>query len=132
MFFYGGGPICWVSKRQDSVALSTLEAEYNALSLACQEAVWLRRLLKDLDELQPEATTIYEDNQGCLSFVKAERVSGRVKHIETKGHYIRELCERKVVTLQYCPSTEMIADALTKPLGPTMMTRFVDQVGLSN
>lgn len=131
VFFYGGGPICWVSKRQDSVALSTLEAEYNALSLACQETVWLRRLLKDLDEPQLETTTIFEDNQGCLSFVKAERSSGRVKHIDTKSHYIRELCERKIVALQYCPSAEMIADALTKPLGPTMLTTFVDRLGLS-
>lgn len=48
-----------------------------------------------------------------------------------KSHHIHELCERKVVTLQYCPSTEMIADALTDPLRSTVMTRFVDQVELT-
>lgn len=113
------------------MALSSLEAEYNALTVNCQEAVWLRRLLVDLEECQTAATTIYEDNQGCLSFAKAERTSGRVKHIDTKGHYIRELCERKMVQLIYCPTAEMVADALTKPLGPSLLQKFVERVGLS-
>ncbi|XP_055524760.1 uncharacterized protein LOC129718223 [Wyeomyia smithii] len=112
VFFFGGGPLLWMSKGQDSVALSSLEAEYNALTVACQEAVWLRRLLRDLNEPQSGATIINEDNQGCLSFAKAERISGRVKHIDTKS--------------------DMIADALTKPLGPALLKKFVDSVGLSD
>ena len=112
------------------MALSTLEAEYNALTLTCQEAVWLRKLLGDLGEPQIEATRIYEDNQGCLSFAKAERASGRVKHIDTKSHFIRELCERSVVELKYCSSSEMIADGLTKSLGPSLLRKFVEKVGI--
>lgn len=131
IFFYGGGPICWVSKGQDSVALSSLEAEYNALTVACQEAIWLKRLLNDLGEPQAGAITIFEDNQGCICFAKAERSSGRVKHIDTKKHFIRDLCERKIIVLVYCPSSEMIADALTKPLGRLMFNKFIERIGLS-
>ncbi|XP_053691533.1 uncharacterized protein LOC128740051 [Sabethes cyaneus] len=130
IFFFGGGPVSWISKAQDSVALSTLEAEYNALTLACQEAIWIRRLLKDLGEPQDEPMTLFEDNQGCICFAKAERSSGRVKHIDTKGHFIKDLCERKIVGLTYCPSTKMVADALTKPLGPSLHSNFVKRVGL--
>lgn len=130
VFFFGGGPISWISKSQATVALSSLEAEYNALTVACQEAIWIRRLLQELGEPQSEATTLFEDNQGCICFAKAERSSGRVKHIETKGHFIRELCERKTVVLTYCPTTEMVADALTKPLGPSLHIRFVERIGL--
>ncbi|KXJ73979.1 hypothetical protein RP20_CCG014592 [Aedes albopictus] len=99
--------------------------------MTCQEAVWLRRLLGDFDECQTGATTIYEDNQGCLSFAQAERASGRVKHIDTKSHYVRELCERNIMQLVYCPTAEMVADALTKPLGTSSLSKFVERVGLS-
>lgn len=98
--------------------------------MACQEAIWIRRLLQELGEPQNEATTLFEDNQGCICFAKAERLSGRVKHIETKGHFIRKLCERKTVVLTYCPTTEVVADALTKPLGPSLHIRFVERIGL--
>lgn len=128
VFFYGGGPVCWTSKVQASVALSSLEAEYNALSLACQEAVWLRRLLSDFGEPQNEPTTLHEDNQGCISFATAERSSGRVKHIDTKRNFIRELKEQKAVRLIYCPSNQMVADALTKPLSSTHFDKFSKQM----
>ncbi|XP_055585091.1 uncharacterized protein LOC129737944 [Uranotaenia lowii] len=129
--FYGGGPISWTSRCQDSVALSSMEAEYNVLALTCQEIVWLKRLLADFDEHQEEATTVLEDNQGCLSFAVSERVSGRVKHIDTKRHFIRDLCEQRIIKLMYCPTTDMLADALTKPLGPAKLRKFVDGIGLS-
>ncbi|XP_055527725.1 uncharacterized protein LOC129720286 [Wyeomyia smithii] len=131
VFFFGEGPISWISKAQASVALSSLEAEYNALTIACQEAVWIRRLLKDLGEHQAKPTTLYEDNQGCICFAKAERSSGRVKYIDTKGHFIKDLCDRNVIVLTYCLSSEMVADALTKPLGPLLHSQFVERIGLS-
>jgi hypothetical protein len=55
-----------VCKEASTIALSTGEAEYVALSHAVQEAIWLRNLLKDLGYLQLEATPIYEDNQGYI------------------------------------------------------------------
>lgn len=130
IFFYGGGPVSWMSKGQNSVALSSLEAEYNALSLACQEVMWLRRLLEELGEPETNPTIVFEDNMGCLSFAKAERCSGRVKHIDTKRHFIRDLCEKKTVDLKYCSSEEMVADALTKPVGPAKLNKFLKRIEL--
>lgn len=68
-FMFSGGTISWASRGQTSVTLSSMEAEYVALSEACQEVVWLRQLLSDFGEHQKEATTICEDNQGCIAFV---------------------------------------------------------------
>lgn len=130
IFFYGGGPIAWMSKRQTCVALSFMKAEYNALAITCQEAVWLRHLLTDLDELPDGPTTINEDNQSCLNFVKVERASGRVKHTDTKEHFIRELCSRNQIKLQYCSTAEMVADSLTKPLGASKLAALVNRIGL--
>ncbi len=58
-------PTSWRSKKQTSVALSTAEAEYIALSGATQEAMWLRQLISELNHL--EVTVIYEDNQSAIS-----------------------------------------------------------------
>lgn len=74
VFLYGTGPISWVSRRQTCVTLSSMEAEYVALSDTCQELIWIRRLLSDLEEPPVGATHVFEDNQSCLSFVQAERI----------------------------------------------------------
>ena len=67
VFILAGSAITWSSKRLNSVALSTVEAEYMALSQATQEAVWLRRLLEELGVKAAKPTNIYEDNQMAIS-----------------------------------------------------------------
>lgn len=74
---------------------------------------------------------MYEDNQGCLAFVKTERASGRAKHIATNSLYTRVLCVLKTVQLIYCPTTEIMTEAWTKPLGPSKVQKFVKRVRLS-
>ncbi|XP_062539213.1 uncharacterized protein LOC134207527 [Armigeres subalbatus] len=76
VLFYFGGAVSWASRRQDCVTLSTLEAEYVALTETCQVVVWM---LSDLGETQTVATTVNEDNQGCLSFARSERSTKRSK-----------------------------------------------------
>lgn len=131
LFKFGGGCIMWASRRQVCVSLSSMEAEYVALSETCQEALWLRRLLRDLGETQNQPTAIMEDNQGCLAFVRSERVSRRSKHIETKERFIQELCARGEVRLEYCPTDRMQADILTKPLGPVKHLELCKLLGLN-
>ena len=58
------------SRKQSSVSLSTVEAEYMALSVAPQEAIWLRQLQEELGVTESGPTLIYEDNQGVISMAK--------------------------------------------------------------
>ncbi|KAG5889496.1 hypothetical protein JTB14_026500 [Gonioctena quinquepunctata] len=62
LFKYSGGLVSWRSKKQDCVSLSSTEAEVIALSEACQEAMWLKQLLKDFGEEVIEIK-MFEDNQ---------------------------------------------------------------------
>ncbi|XP_062538014.1 uncharacterized protein LOC134206332 [Armigeres subalbatus] len=87
-FYYHGGLISWASRRQQCVTLSSMEAEYVALSEACQETIWLRQLLFDFGEPLEAPAILKEDNQGCLAFVKTERTNRRSKHISTKEKFI--------------------------------------------
>ena len=64
------GPVSWCAKKQATIALSTAEAEYVALSHAVNEGIWLRHFLKDLGYLQLDANPIYEDNQACIKIAK--------------------------------------------------------------
>ena len=62
VFLMCNGALNWLSKKQPIVTLSTAEVEYVALSTATQEAVWLKKFLKDFEESQDQATKVMEDN----------------------------------------------------------------------
>ena len=88
LFQIAGGPISWRSKKQDTVALSTAEAEYVALSFASQETIWLRRLTSELNSPPDGPTTILEDNQSAIAMARNPQFHGRAKHIDIRHHFI--------------------------------------------
>lgn len=114
VFKFNGGTVSWACRKQSCVSLSTAEAEFVALAEASQEALWLRRLLDDLGE--DTTVMIGEDNQSCLKMLDSEKFSNRTKHVATKFHFIRDLRQSKEIFYQYCPTEQMVADLLTKPL----------------
>ena len=116
LFQIAGGPVSWRSKKQDSVALSTAEAEYVALSSAAQESVWMRRLNSELGNPPEGPTTIFEDNQSTIAMAKNPQFHGRAKHIDIRHHFVREQVSDGTIKLTYCPTGEMVADMLTKGL----------------
>ena len=121
-FILMGAPISWGSKKQSSVSLSTSEAEYIASSLAVQEGKWINHLLCEIlnatCEPGPELK-IFEDNQSCIKMTKNPVNHGRAKRIDIKYHHIRDEVKRGKVHLEYCETTNMLADIMTKGLpGP--------------
>ena len=100
-----------------------------ALYAAAQEAVWLRLLLSNI-RFELGATTIYEDNQGCIALAKNPVFHARTKHIDIKFHFLREKVEEGVIVLKYKPTDEMIADGLTKALGRTKHAVFLQGLNL--
>ena len=104
------------------MSTSTSEAEYIALSLAIQEGKWVHRLLCEIltaaNEPGPDLV-IAEDNQSCIKMTKNPVNHGRAKHIDIKYHHIRDEVKRGEVKLEYCETTLMLADIMTKGLhGP--------------
>ena len=130
VFKMSGAAITWMSKKQTCVALSTAEAEYMALSMATQEAIWLKRLLTDLNEKEDGPLTIYEDNQSTICMAENPKFHGRAKHIDIKHHYVRNQVNEKKIELKYCPSEYMIADMLTKGLSRIQFNKLKDMIGI--
>ena len=87
-----------------------------ALTNACQEATWLKRLLSCLSRQEEKTVLIAEDNQSCIALSRNPRYHGRTKHISIRHHFVRNLVESGEVSVEYCPTEDMIADVLTKPL----------------
>ena len=90
-----GGAISWEVKKQATVALSTAEAEYQAMAAAAQVAIYLRALLKDFGFPMKKAIDIGEDNQSCIKMCHNPVMHKRSKHIDTKLLFIRERVENK-------------------------------------
>ena len=130
-FSMGSGMISWFSRKQSCVALSTAEAEYVAACSDSCEAVWMRKLLSDLFDLQLGATCIYCDNQSCVKLSKNPIFHDKSKHIAIKYHYIRDMVKRGAVKLQYVGTEEYIADVLMKPLARVKFEYFRENLGVS-
>ncbi len=111
-----GGAISWEVKKQATVALSTAEAEYQAMAAAVQEAIYLRALLEDFGYPMKKPIDIGEDNQSCIKMCHNPVMHKRSKHIDTKLHFVRERVENKEIKIHYVPTEEMTADILTKSL----------------
>jgi hypothetical protein len=116
VFMLNGAAVSWKSQRQQTVALSTAEAEYMALTAATQEAMFFKQLLHELHPGSGYAITIHQDNQSCIALSKNSTTTGRSKHMDVKYHFCREKVESGDIDMQYCTTENMLADLLTKPL----------------
>ena len=112
-----GGPFSWKSRRQDSVALCTSEAEYMAASEVGKEIQYLRALLHDVGST-PHPNNVYEDNLACIAISTNPVRHKSSRHIDMRVYYCRELCTAGVMKLIPLRTHLMVADALTKRVLP--------------
>ena len=122
--FKTNGPVVWKSKKQSLTATSTTEAEVIALHEAAKEAVWLSDIVADMtgsDDKRP--IIINEDNAACLALVNGKRTPARTRHLTRRISYIRDLIEANKITVIKCSTIDMLADPLTKPIGPIDLRR---------
>lgn len=104
----------WSSKKQSIVAMSSTEAEYIAASEATRELLWMKKLGAFLD--LKDCPTLWLDNQGSIALAKDESKKRRTKHLDVKYNFIRDCVQDKRLSVRFCPTEEMIADILTKPV----------------
>jgi hypothetical protein len=120
---YAGCPISWASKLQTEVALSTTEAEYNALSASLRETIHLMQVVEEAKILGWEIfmgkptvhCTVFEDNSGALEMARLPKMRPRTKHLCVRLHHFRERVRNGSISIQHVPSEKQLADMLTKP-----------------
>ena len=112
---YCGAVIGYGSKRQQSIALSSTEAEIMAASMAATEIMYFRGLLAELGhELEP--TVLHVDNQGAVELSRDMKSCQRSRHIERRYLKVRELVALGEIDVQFVDTKSNSSDCLTKPL----------------
>jgi hypothetical protein len=126
----GSDPICWKSKQQDHVTTSTTEAEYVALSVVTKEICWLRNLLMELKVEQKTPTKVFEDNQGAIYLSKNSNFKGKGRHIDVAYHFGNEKQLDGTIEVIYCPTSEQVADILTKGVSREVLEAHKRTLGI--
>ena len=130
VFKIAGSPISWSSKRQKTIALSSCEAEYMALTQAAKEAIWIKRLMEEI-KIPQSSITLYCDNQGAIALSHNPEFHVRTKHIDIAYHFIRNVVQENTIKLVYISTEEQAADGLTKALSREKFQKFLYQLGVN-
>ena len=110
------GAITWSGKRQATVALSTIEVEYVAMSRCAQQMICMQNWLDEVEIEYSLPRVIKGDNCGTIALMKNTKDHGKVKHIDIRHHYIRELFRSNKITIEQVPSANNLANLFTKPI----------------
>ena len=131
LFTLTKAPVSWKSTLQSTVALSTTEAEYMAITEAVKEAIWLHGLLKDLG-VSKKQLNVYSDNQSAIHLAKNQVFHSRTKHIDVRYHFVREILEEEEILLQKIDTKENPADMLTKVVTRAKFEHCLDLVNIQH
>jgi hypothetical protein len=100
--------------------MSTVEAEYMALSTAICEATHLHQKIAELEQSPEAKITIFCDAQGAITLAHKKTIGHKVKHIRLRYHHVREAINQDLVEINFIPIQDQAADVLTKALGSTL------------
>ena len=127
----GTGAVCWSSKLQGIVALSSTEAEYSAAVEAGKEIYWMRNLMSEMGIKQTGPSTLHIDNQSAIQVTKNPEHHSRMKQLDLKFFWLRDAVERNVIIPSYTRMDQMPADILTKSLPKVKVDTFNKMLGLT-
>jgi hypothetical protein len=132
VFTLAGGPVSWLSQRQKTVAISTIDIEYIAGAEAAKEAVWIRNFINDLriPEVYIDTVPLYIDNNLALKLTRNPEFHSRSKHIDVKHYFIREKVEEGIINTQRIDTTDNLADVFTKALPKPIYKDLVQRINL--
>ena len=114
-FYLGNNLVSWMSKKKNSVSLSTPEAEYIAVASCCAQLLWMKKLLHDYGITQ-DTMCVFCDNTSAINLSKNPFQHSKSKHIEIRYDFIRDLVEEKTVYLEFINTDNQKVDIFTKPL----------------
>ena len=117
--YWHGAPLCWGSRKQKSIALSSCESEIVALSEAAKEVIYLRKFVRGLVASLPDGPTVLStDNKAARDLSYNPEHHDRSKHIARRHFFIRDMVEAQEIVVPLVSTDDNDADFFTKPLPP--------------
>ncbi|GJU90000.1 hypothetical protein Tco_1302423 [Tanacetum coccineum] len=127
--FLGDKLVSWSSKKQKSIAISSTEAEYIALSGCCAQILWMRSQLTDYG-FTFNKIPLYCDNKSAIALCCNNVQHSRAKHIDVRYHFIKEQVENGIVELYFVRTEYQLADIFTKPLPRERFNFLIEKLGM--
>lgn len=112
-FLLNGAVICWSSRNQDTVIMSSTKEEYVAATSAACQSVWLKGILHELGDVGDECLNIMCDNSSAIKLSKNPILDRRTKHINVRYHYLHNLSSEGIMRLVFCGTNDQVADIMT-------------------
>ncbi|XP_074277096.1 secreted RxLR effector protein 161-like [Silene latifolia] len=126
----GGAPVSWRGKKQVTVAKSTAEAEYRAMTVVMSELIWLKYFLASLGVFHTQPMDLFCDNQAALHIARNPVFHDRTKRIEIDCHFVRQYLVNKTIRTRFVRNKEQVADVFTKALGGEAFGYLQGKLGL--
>ena len=124
----GDAVISWWTQKQQSVAVSTTEAEYIGLFPTSRQAVWYEHAFNQIGHSTD--INLYCNKQSGINIAENPVHHQRTKHIDVHYHFIRELIHRNHFSLTFVPGDNNVADLMTKGLKPLIHKCHITTIGL--
>jgi hypothetical protein len=121
--FLGRSLVSWASKKQNSIALSTAEAEYIAAGHCCAQLLWMRHTLRDYGYKLTKVPLLC-DNESAIRMADNPVDHSRTKHIAIRYHFLRDHQQRGDIEIAYINTKDQLADIFTKPLDEKTFTKL--------
>jgi hypothetical protein len=127
--FLGRSLVSWASKKQNSVALSTAEAEYIAVGHCCAQLLWMRQTLRDYVYKLTKVPLLC-DNESAIRMADNPVEHSRTKHIAIPYHFLRDHQQRGDIEIAYINTKDQLADIFTKPLDEKTFTKLRHELNI--
>ncbi|MBW0517134.1 hypothetical protein O181_056849 [Austropuccinia psidii MF-1] len=130
---FHGCPVLWKTRKQPLVSISTAEAKHKALCDLTSELLWLKQWSEEAQILNfTTPITVWEDNRGCINTANGDCNfnSQRMEHVDIQLHFVKEVIWSSIIRLCYEPSSEMLADFLTKSVNKVILVNFLEALGI--
>ena len=127
--FIGRSLVSWSSKKQNSTALSTAEAEYIFAASCCTQLLWMKQTLKDYG-VSLGTVPLLCDNESAIKIANNPVQHCRTKHIDIRHHFLRDHVANKDIDLTHVGTTYQLADIFTKPLDEARFVNLRGELGI--
>jgi hypothetical protein len=125
----GRSLVSWSSKKQNSVSLSTAEAEYITTGSCCAQIFWMKATLNDFG-IKFKQVPLLCDNKSAMNLTNNPVQHARTKHIDVRHHFIRDHQQKGDISIENVGTDDQLANIFTKPLDEKTFCKLRNELNI--
>jgi hypothetical protein len=127
--FIGRSLVSWSSKKQNSISLSTAEAEYISVASCCTQLLWMKQTLKDYG-VSLGTVLLLCDNESAIKIANNPVQHSHTKYIDICHHFLHDHVARGDIAHSHVSTNHQLADIFTKPLDEAQFVELRNELGI--